>query len=536
MGPQDHLYVDLNSLLYPAVNIAADALLQRLAAAEATGTGGGGMFLHQKGSSSASTASAVSVKEAEDAILAALVTLLEKLCSICPPQKLLYIASDGVSPMGKMSHQRARRQNSTARSAARRLCDVTGFDITMLTCGSSFMARVTHASHYFATMYVERINSKRHAANCRRQHNNPNEGSSSSAAPLLTAVVVDATSPGEGEHKIFEAIRAFRSFESYDHNVTHCVCSSDTDVVVSALTLHEPFLYALRFDPSGPHEPTAFSIEAFRAALYERLQPRKLDDFEKALHDFVFVILLFGNDFLPRIADVADIAEGALDAFIKFLADNFVSRGKRLVDEVTGVVHVEAAVYLFDFLEDLPGGSKASSLSIEFGSEGDGDTENPWELPQPAATGGGGVDDLSEIAAAKEQAIRQQCFAYWTMLQWAMQYSCGPVPMWNAAYPYSTVPSIAQLRKYCGMDVETVKVRGVPDEPLDVFAQLLILTPPHSVQRVLPPALRYTSSDKISGASGASSVDDVATILARSFEDIPMSDIVAWCKSWTPSQ
>lgn len=491
IGSVDNFYVDLNSLLYPAVNLAADRLV----------------------SSKSSDGSdwSVTLHEAEDAILLALHTLLEHVCTLANPQKLLYIAADGVSPIGKMSHQRLRRQHSTARSGAKRLCDASGFDITALTCGSAFMERVTHSAHYFAVKYLERVNLQRraaHIANLGGQGSDDRE-SSLLVDELLTAIVNDATSPGEGEHKIFEAMRSFRNQSDMSHNVRHCVCSSDTDVVVSSLALHEPFVYVLRYDPSGPHDPTAFSIQHFREALYRRLgSPASSDVFERSLHDFVFVLLLFGNDFLPRISATADIAEGTLDRLLQFLADNFVSRGKRLVDEVTSEIHIEAAVYLFDYLLEI---SPATAGGLQVHNDGDMD----WGFDAAAASS----EDTGEAAV---RLVEQRCFAYWTMLQWAMKYSCGPVPSWNAAYPYTVVPTVEELRKHCGLSWATVAVKEIADRPLDVLAQLVILTPAHSVQRVLPAALQQDYKETIGG------------ILAGPFEGIPINTVVQWCRDRKP--
>lgn len=509
VGTIDNLYVDLNSLMYPAVNLAAERLL---AAATASGASAEGRW-------------AMRLQEAEDAILSAFVTILEQMCVMAPPVSLLYMAADGVSPIGKMAQQRARRQNSSARHAAQLLCDASGFDITSLTCGTAFMERVTHAAHFFAVSYTDRINHQRlqrYVASLRSS-----EDPSAVAKPLLlTSVVNDATSPGEGEHKIFEAIRAFRRGPQYRHDVRHCVCSSDTDVIVSALTLHEPYMFALRFDPSGPHEPTTFTITKFREALYLRFgSPIQRSDFEKALHDFVFLLLLFGNDFLPRISATADIAEGTLDRMLQFLADHFVHRGKRLVSETTGEVFMDAAVYFLEYLEEISGSGgctvglsggrlKGERQSGGAGLQVHGDVDWGFDAPPPTAT------PPIITTPDPDDGVESRCHAYWTMLQWAMQYSSsGDVPSWNVAYPYRSVPTIQELCRHCRVQWDTVVVKGVANKPLDVTTQLLLLTPTRSARNVIPASLLWDYDTTI------------CSMLNQPFEDISIKDVAAWSEA-----
>ncbi|KAG5478651.1 hypothetical protein LSCM1_06055 [Leishmania martiniquensis] len=656
----DNLFIDLNSFLYQAATII-------------TATHRSFRF--------------GSVDEVEDLVLRKLFDLLDDLVmNLVQPKALVYMAVDGVSPLGKMSQQRARRRRGARRqsfaspSPSSHHHEQTGnmndlWDSNCISVGTRFMAKVTEALHFYAVSRTERINTKRLREE--RVRIGKSDISLDSAAgdsvsapyvfPFINIIVDDVLRPGEGENKIAEFIRRIRADPSYGPNTSHVICSSDTDVTVTSLILHEPRIHVLRYEPPvslggkppmksqpppqnhhhrshhqparssshphrgggpsshgqrradgrgghahhGPPRPpsarggpgvtpppppkdswlsTFFSIHVFRQRLREILHlapgdhaaaagdgaavsPRDGEEasliFEHALHDVVFVLLLFGNDFLPTIG--GSIQEGTLDALLSLLATDFVPRGRTLVDPVTNHIQYASARYLLSCLAELPGNAQKSGgggrLQVHNGGSGALDwgftDEKEAKERDPA---------FEERQQRREQQQERMCYCYWTMLQWALQYSAGIVEHWGCYYPYGRAPPLSKLATYCGvlsygalgeiarrrleMNAAAGRVaRSVDDEhgtfaeedddddgmdglpasalqasetgaavadaderskPTDVMVQLLILIPPRSVA-LLPTVFRHHYKE-------------IEAAVQAPVEELNLVSIAAWCE------
>ncbi|TPP50299.1 XRN 5'-3' exonuclease N-terminus family protein [Leishmania donovani] len=603
----DNLFIDLNSFLYQAATII-------------TATHRSLRF--------------DSVDEVEDVVLRKLFDLLDDLVmNLVQPKALVYIAVDGVSPLGKMSQQRARRrrgarrQPSASSSSPSRHHEPAGnindlWDSNCISVGTRFMAKVTEALHFYAVSRTERINAKRLREE--RVRIDKADASVDSAAgdsagapyvfPFLSIIVDDVLRPGEGENKIAEFIRRIRADPSYGPNTSHVICSSDTDVTVTSLILHEPRIHVLRYEPpvslggklpmNGPssHGPrrvdgrsghahhgaprpsprhgagaaaqppppkdswlsTFFSIHVFRQRLRGILHLSPSSDaasalagaavpsvdaeeaaltFEHALHDVVFVLLLFGNDFLPTIG--GSIQEGTLDALLSLLATDFVPRGRTLVDPATNRIQYASARYLLSCLAELPGNAKKGGSGGRLQVHNGGSDALDWGFTaekeakerDPA---------FIERQQRREKQHERMCYCYWTMLQWALQYSAGIVEHWGCYYPYGRAPPLSKLATYCGVltysalgeiarrrlemnaaagratmlqagEAGTAVVDAAErGKPTDVMVQLLILIPPRSVA-LLPTVFRHHYKE-------------VEAAVQAPVEQLNLVSIGAWCE------
>ena len=134
-------------------------------------------------------------KLTEEEMIKKIFMYLDKLFHIVKPQKLMFMAIDGVAPRAKMNQQRARRFK-TAREAAQRAAEskergedagsmAEPFDSNCITPGTPFMERLAEHLRFFIRHKI-------------------------SEDPLWqvpTIVFSGHDVPGEGEHKIMEYIR-----------------------------------------------------------------------------------------------------------------------------------------------------------------------------------------------------------------------------------------------------------------------------------------------------------------------------------------
>lgn len=244
------------------------------------------------------------------------------------PRAVLYLAVDGVAPRAKMNQQRARR----FRSAKDRVdehekrmredplyaaSEVEPFDSNCITPGTSFMYGLTEALRYFVARKI----------------------SEDRAWTNLQVVLSGPEALGEGEHKIMEYIRAERESGSMAPNLRHCVYGLDADLIMLALCTHEPHFFLLREKidftawkkKNGPRVATSLDMLTFGE--FQLLSIGVLREYimlelgadgnlllpffnlERLLDDFVFILVLIGNDFLPNLPTLS-IADGTLSVLL----------------------------------------------------------------------------------------------------------------------------------------------------------------------------------------------------------------------------
>ncbi|MBW0465257.1 hypothetical protein O181_004972 [Austropuccinia psidii MF-1] len=256
----------------------------------------------------------------EEQIFLAIFAYLEHLFALVKPQKLFFLAVDGVAPRAKMNQQRARRFK-TAREmqelidkAMRRgenLPKTTSFDSNCITPGTPFMALLSEQLKYFINKKV----------------------SEDSGWKDVTIILSGHDVPGEGEHKIMEYIRLSKAQKDYDANVRHCLYGLDADLIMLGLLSHDPHFCLLReevkFTPKKTSSTKALEIQRFYL-LHISLVREYLDwefaslkndinfpyDLERIIDDFILLCIFVGNDFLPHLPGL-HINEGALGMIFK---------------------------------------------------------------------------------------------------------------------------------------------------------------------------------------------------------------------------
>jgi 5'-3' exoribonuclease 1 len=247
----------------------------------------------------------------------AIFNYIEHLFSKIKPQKLFFMAIDGVAPRAKMNQQRARRfRTALDAEVARNKAIQEGvempkedpFDSNCITPGTDFMTRLSQHLRYFVNKKV----------------------SEDTDWQGVEIILSGHEVPGEGEHKIMEYIRQAKAQKNYDPNMRHCLYGLDADLIMLGLLSHDPHFCLLREEVTFGRQSKSKSKELEHQNFYlmhlcivreylelefqELKEPGAMGfpfDMERVIDDFILMAFFVGNDFLPNLPHL-HINEGAL--------------------------------------------------------------------------------------------------------------------------------------------------------------------------------------------------------------------------------
>jgi 5'-3' exoribonuclease 1 len=292
----------------------------------------------------------------EDQMFIAIFNYIEHLFSKIKPQKLFFMAVDGVAPRAKMNQQRSRRfRTALDAERARNKAIKDGmemptedpFDSNAITPGTPFMARLTKQLKYFVSKKV----------------------SEDVDWQGVEVVLSGHEVPGEGEHKIMEYIRHAKAQKDYDPNMRHCLYGLDADLIMLGLLSHDPHFCLLREEVTFGRQTTKKSKELEHQNFYlmhlcivreylelefqELKAPDVLDfefDMERVLDDFILMAFFVGNDFLPNLPNL-HINEGALALMFKVYKEVLPRAGGYINER--GVIDLDRLAVLLEELSHV---------------------------------------------------------------------------------------------------------------------------------------------------------------------------------------
>ena len=310
--------------------------------------------------------------ETEEEMFIAIQEYIEIILKMVRPQKLLYMAVDGVAPRAKMNQQRSRRFRASQESQDKadqmqkiidnlrsKQVDVDSFDkkahfdSNVITPGTQFMINLSISLRKWID---EKLSP---------EVNDPLWPKD------LVIILSDASVPGEGEHKIMDYIRKQKAQETYNHNLTHCLLGADADLIMLGLATHEMNFTILReeFVPNQPKPceicaqyghfmedcdgearnpeepevtPTAPGFVFIRLNVLREYLEKEAEglDLERFIDDFVFLCFFVGNDFLPHLPSL-EIREGAIDRLLNIYRDVMGSYRSPVYLTENGIVNLK---------------------------------------------------------------------------------------------------------------------------------------------------------------------------------------------------
>jgi len=159
---------------------------------------------------------------------------IDKIFRLIKPKKLLMISAYGVAPRAKMNQQRSRRfrKKVTLTNEEKEILKEKGLDENNLfnsdsiSAGTKFMFDLS----IYMNKYIE------------------DKKKNDILWKNINVLFTGSDVPGEGEHKILEYIRNYKSSNEYVKNTKHCIYGLDADLIMLSLITHEPNFIILRED------------------------------------------------------------------------------------------------------------------------------------------------------------------------------------------------------------------------------------------------------------------------------------------------
>ena len=304
----DHLYLDMNGVMYLCAR-----------------------------DTSAVFKDSLSGKKMEE-IFIEIVNYLNYIINTIQPKKTLTISIDGVSPRCKIQNQRIRRflssmkQKSFNEFLEKNLkipASAINFKNNSITPGTDFMSELIEQLHFFIK---------------RKFLEDP-------AWKNLKVKFSGGDVPGEGEHKILEHIRQWKTSPEFDPNDSHCIYGGDSDLVLLGLMTHLPNIIILResfpkmikktiSSATKRHsDPPKFEVIVL-SILRDYLSLEYLGDpeepplnLERVIDDFIFFTYLIGNDFLHQLFCM-NVKQGNFDRCLTVLQEHYKKKGQHLVSGI----------------------------------------------------------------------------------------------------------------------------------------------------------------------------------------------------------
>jgi len=384
--------------------------------------------------------------------------------------KMNFLAFDGVGPMAKMTQQKNRRFKSTYEKEY--FNTKSSWDTSAITPGTMFMMKLERElqSHY----------------------------------KLRPNVRLEFSSPGEGEHKIFDYIRQNSSSCEKERSVIYGL---DSDLIMLSLQNHQYCheLYLCREMPEfiktiderlEPNEMYLINITDFRKYLTEFLRDSTND---AVINDYIFICFLLGNDFLPHFPAI-NLRRNGLDliqsCYImtknrknKCIIDNGSINWRVFREMVQNLAEVEEDYIKDEFLYR----NKQSKIHIPNRTE---EEKKNYFMKQPM------IFREKEIYINPLESnwqsryyyalfeddvnIKDVCMNYLEGLEWTFKYYSKGCIDWRWKYKYHYPPLLSDLVKYIPYFTEDLLVEKEPN-PVSELDLLAYVLPPSVINTVLYP-------------------------------------------------
>lgn len=378
---------------------------------------------------------------------------IDDLVSVVKPKKALVLCIDGVAPLSKQNQQRQRRYRGIVEEKDKKHTNV--FDPRSITPGTKWM---DYLSKYIDWHIRKKITTDEHWGR-------------------LDVYFSNEKVPGEGEHKLINWIRKYGNDSD-----TYCINALDADLVMLSLGTRKENFYLLReelYDKSLDFTYVDIG-QGIKKEISNNLLYWDGSDEEQIVLDFILILFLCGNDFLPNIPSISLIDKG-LVTIIDMYKRSCAEKG-HLVDQ-SGTINIDSFCH---FLHCL-GQTEKSLLEDKWSHRSDyfPDPLLDEHMIQMCDPETNTTIDTLDFDSYKEAFYKKKgilhlenaCHAYVDGCAWVLKYYLFGVQDWSFMFPHNYSPFATDIARHL-VTYRRKEDKNVP--PISPFLQLLCVIPPKS--------------------------------------------------------
>ena len=377
---------------------------------------------------------------------------IEYCRKVCKPRKKLLLCVDGVAGLGKMNQQRQRRFR-TAKALEE---SAQTFNPNAFTPGTKLMDHLTkYIDWYLRSMITFHPEWKD-----------------------LEIIFSNEKVPGEGEHKIMQYIR-----EHGAPTESFCIYGLDADLIMLGMVLPVEKVMIAREADEGIVQ--FVDVRSFKTEILKIMRwpsgstahhsaPFNERD---AIHDFITLCFLVGNDFLPTAPSLS-IIDGGIDAMM----DIYRELGKKN-GHLTRVVRIQKTLSfktpaLAEFFERL-GQTEKSMLEKKYAGR-QNFFPDPLVIKNMSATNELDMENFKKDYYEKNLPgvdVQQLVSTYLDGMCWVLNYYQKGIPDWLWFFPHLYGPFLSDFAQV----LTTYKTPKFElNQPVPPFLQLMVVLPSSS--------------------------------------------------------
>ena len=425
---------------------------------------------------------------------------IDEYITLISPDSNIFIAFDGTAPVAKLEQQRQRRykslyQNKIAKTILKRVEDP--WNTTAITPGTKFMIGLNET--------------------LRKKYTNPTKYN------VKNIILSPSDKYGEGEHKLFDYIRAFPEQHLNKNTVIYGL---DADLIMLSIN-HlpvNPNIYLFRETPEfiksinselDPNESYMIDIPELAKIITLNMnngEPLTTEQQANRIYDYIFMCFFLGNDFMPHFPSV-NIRTGGVDKMINAYKATIGNTAENLTNGKT--IYWKNVRKLVQFLADAEEVNFKKETALRDRRE-----NQPLKKVDPNSLWGGlrgtpmksGEDELKKFEAIPtyerkmEKFInpfnnnwqrryyktlfkididdvrrKQICVNYLEGLEWTMKYYTTGCADWRWCYNYDYPPLLCDLIHYIPYFETDFIVKKKP-APVNEIVQLCYVLPKECLQ------------------------------------------------------